>query len=109
LSSLDALFNSNEVRLPAEPGVAPAISGEGAFGAGDELAAQYATVHFEDEEIIFVSDDAPFEGVFGEEDFGATGRTSVDLIDGGFECFLRGKIITDATGCRDNHEYQCSP
>ncbi len=106
LSSLDALLDADKIGLPAEPGIAPTVSGEGAFGAGDELAAQDAAVHFEDEEIIFVSDDAPFEGVFCEEDFGTTGRASVDLIDGGFECLLRGEIKTDTAGCRNTHEYQ---
>ena len=35
LSRLNALFNSDKVGLPTEPGVAPTISGDGAFGTGD--------------------------------------------------------------------------
>lgn len=102
LSRLNALFDSNKVRLPAEPGVAPAVSGEGAFGTGDEFTAEDAAVHLEDEEVVFVADDTPFERIFGEEDLGSSGRTSIDLIDGSFEGFLRCQIKSDTGDSRNN-------
>ena len=72
LSRLNAFFNSDKVGLPAKPGIAPTVSGEGAFGTRDQFAAQNATVHLENKQVIFVSNDAPVEGVFCEEDFCAT-------------------------------------
>lgn len=59
LSRLNAFFNSDEVGLPAEPSVAPAVSSEGAFGTRDELAAQDTTIALEDEPVIHVSDYPP--------------------------------------------------
>lgn len=105
LSRLNALFDSEKVRLPAEQGVAPAVSGEGAFGTGDEFTAEDAAVHLEDVEVVFVANDAPIERIFGEEDFCSSGRTSVDLIDGRFEGFLRGQVKCQATDCGNADEH----
>lgn len=101
MSRLNALFDSEKVRLPAEPGVAPAVSGEGAFGTGDEFTAEDAAVHLEDVEVVFVADDAPFKRIFGE-DLSSSRGTSIDLIDGRFEGFLRRLIKPDTSDSRDN-------